>query len=39
METLFSILIGVSVTAFFVRRHLRTLPPEKPKARPARAKR
>jgi hypothetical protein len=38
METLFSLLIGVSVTLFFVRRHVKTLPPEKADGGPARRK-
>ena len=34
MEILFSLLIGVSVTTFFVRRHVKALPPEKARVRP-----
>jgi hypothetical protein len=35
METLFSLLIGVSVTLYFVRRQVKAQPPEKASARPA----
>ena len=39
METLFSSAIALAVTLFFVRRHLKSLPPPKPAARPAPRKR
>jgi hypothetical protein len=38
METVFSVLIGLSVTVFFVRRHVKAQPPEKATTRPARNK-
>jgi hypothetical protein len=39
METLLSLAIAATVTLFFVRRHLKSLPPPKPAARPAQRKR
>jgi hypothetical protein len=39
METLISSMIAVAATVFFVRRHVKSLPPAKPAAQPARRKR
>jgi hypothetical protein len=39
METLLSSAIALAVTLFFVRRHLKSLPPPTPAARPAQRKR
>ncbi len=39
METLLSSAIALAVTLFFVRRHLKPLPPPKPAGRPAQRKR
>ena len=39
METLLSFLIAAAVTIFFVRRHVKSLPPAKPVARPVQRKR
>jgi hypothetical protein len=39
METLLSSAIAAAVTLFFVRRHVKSLPPAKPSARPAHRKR
>jgi hypothetical protein len=36
METILSSVIAAAVTLFFVRRHVKALPPAKPAARPAR---
>jgi hypothetical protein len=38
METLLSSVIAAAVTLFFVRRHVKALPPVKASARPARRK-
>jgi hypothetical protein len=38
METLLSLLIAAFVTVFFVRRHVKALPPAKPGTRPAQRK-
>ena len=38
METLFTLAIGLSVTVFFVRRHVKALPPERASAGHARRK-
>jgi hypothetical protein len=39
MENLLSSVIAVAVTLFFVRRHVKTLPPAKPATRRAQRKR
>ena len=39
METLLSLAIAATVTLFFVRRHLKSLPPPKPAAHAAQRKR
>ena len=39
METLLSSAIAAAVTLFFVRRHVKSLPPAKPAVQPARRKR
>jgi len=38
METILSSLIGLAVTLFFLRRHVKTMPAPKASARPARRK-
>jgi hypothetical protein len=38
METLLSSVIAAALTLFFVRRHVKALPPAKPSTRPARRK-
>ena len=39
METLLSAAIAAAVTLYFVRRHVKSLPPAKPAAQPVRRKR
>jgi hypothetical protein len=39
METLLSSMIALAATVFFVRRHVKSLPPAKPAAQPAPRKR